>query len=84
MQVIDYWAISVWDGGERHNHTYNFSSKMDADQYIRDHKYDLADNRQLIIIDSYDEFKEFVNGEARRKALSKLSNEEKVILGIKD
>lgn len=40
--------------------------------------------REVLLFDSPEEYTEFKNGEARKRALAKLTPEDKKVLGIKD
>ena len=84
MKVIKCWDIQVWDGGDRHNHKYYVSTKEAADAWIAEHKYDAIYERELVILDSLTELKDYESGELRKRALAKLTKEEKMILGLSD
>lgn len=83
MKAIKIWDIQVWDGGDRHNHRYYVSSKDAADQWKEKNKYDYVTEKELIIFDDYDELMHHVSGEARKRALAKLTEEDKLALGLK-
>lgn len=83
MKIIKCWDIQVWDGGERHNHKYYVATKEAADEWIAKNKYDLAYEKEFVILDSYAELMDYKNGEARKRALAKLSEEDKIVLGLK-
>ena len=83
MKIINCWDIEVWDGGERHNHKYYVATKEIADDWKVNHKHDLIYEKQIVILDSYAELMEYRNGEARKRALAKLTEEDKIALGLK-
>lgn len=83
MKIINCWDIQVWDGGERHNHKYYVATKEAADEWKARHKHDLIYEKQFIILDNYEELMNYKNGEARKRALAKLTEEDKIVLGLK-
>ena len=83
MQIIKCWDIQVWDGGDRHNHRYYVATKEAADEWMSENKYDAIYEQEFVILDSLDELEEFRNGELRKRALAKLTAEEKIVLGLK-
>ena len=83
MKIINCWDIEVWDGGDRHNHKYYVATKEAADEWKANHKHDLIYEKQIVILDSYAELMDYKNGEARKRALAKLTEEDKIALGLK-
>ena len=83
MQIIKCWDIQVWDGGDRHNHRYYVATKEAADEWMAKNKYDMVYEHEMVILDSWDELQDYKNGELRKRALAKLTAEEKVVLGLK-
>lgn len=83
MQIIKCWDIQTWDGGDRHNHKYYVATKEAADAWIAKNKYDSVNEREFVILDSLDELTEYENGELRKRALAKLTEAEKKVLGLK-
>ena len=83
MKIIKCWDIQVWDGGDRHNHKYYVADKETADEWVATHKHDLAYEKQFVILDNYEELMDYQNGEARNRALAKLTEEDKIVLGLK-
>lgn len=83
MQIIKCWDIQVWDGGDRHNHKYYVATKEAADQWMKKNAYDSVWEREFIILDSFAELEEYRNGEMRKRALAKLTEEDKKVLGLK-
>lgn len=83
MQIIKCWDIQVWDGGERHNHKYFVATKEAADQWMAKNTYDSVWEREFIILDNFAELEEYRNGEMRKRALAKLTEEDKKVLGLK-
>lgn len=83
MKIIKCWDIQVWDGGDRHNHKYYVATKEAADAWMAKNKFDTVYEKQFIILDSYEELMNHRNGESRKRALSKLTEEDKIALGLK-
>jgi len=83
MKIIKCWDIQVWDGGERHNHRYYVATKEAADEWKFRNKYDEVYEKEFVILDDLGEVEAFKNGELRKQALAKLTDAEKVVLGLK-
>lgn len=83
MQIIKCWDIQVWDGGERHNHKYYVATKEAADEWMAKNKFDSVYEREFVILDSWNELQDYKTGELRKRALAKLTDEEKLVLGVK-
>ena len=83
MKIIKCWDIQVWDGGDRHNHRYYVATQEAAEQWKEKNKYDEIYEKEFVILDSWDELEEYKNGELRKRALAKLTEEERVVLGLK-
>lgn len=83
MQVVQCWDIQSWDGGERHNHRYYVASKEVADEWLEKHPHDVAYEHNLVILKDLTEIEEYKNGEMRKRAMAKLTTEERIVLGLK-
>lgn len=83
MKIIKCWDIQVWDGGDRHNHKYYVATKEAADAWKANNTYDEVYEKEFVILDSLTELEEYRAGELRKRALAKLTAEERVILGLK-
>lgn len=83
MQLLKLWDIQVWDGGDRHNSAYLVSDISIADEWIKEHKHDLVWSKEIVIIESWDELKDYQTGKMRENALAKLTDFEKKLLGLK-
>lgn len=83
MKIHKVWDIQVWDGGDRHNHKYYVATKEAADEWIEKNKYDMIYEKEIVILDSWDELQDYKNGELRKRALAKLTEEERIVLGVK-
>lgn len=82
MQIIKCWDICVWDGGDRCNHKYYVKTKEAADMWVANNSYDSVYETEIVLFDGYDEIMSWRNGEVRQRALDKLTNEEKLALGV--
>lgn len=83
MKIIKCWDIQVWDGGDRHHHKYYVATKEAADEWMAKNKFDTVYEKEFVILDSWDELQEYKNGELRKRALAKLTEAEKKVLGLK-
>jgi len=83
MQIIKCWDIQTWDGGDRHNHKYYVKTEEDARAWLEKNKYDAIYEREFVILDDLTEVEAFKNGQLRKQALAKLTDAEKVVLGLK-
>ena len=59
------------------------ATKEAADEWMAKNKYDMVYEHEMVILDSWDELQDYKNGELRKRALAKLTAEEKVVLGLK-
>ena len=82
MQIIKCWDIQVWDGGSMHLHKYYVATKEAADAWKANNKYDEVYEKEFIILDSWDELQDHKAGELRKRAIAKLTAEERVVLGL--
>ena len=83
MKILKVWDIQVWDGGDRHNHKYYVATKEAADEWMKKNTYDTVYEKEMVILDSWDELQDYKDGELRKRALAKLTAEERVVLGLK-
>lgn len=84
MEYKTLFQVYNWDGGERHNPTdYYFTSKLLGQEY-KDavDKHCTIEKRTLLICDSIEDYKQNTKAEVKRKALAKLTAEERSILGL--
>lgn len=85
MQALELWEIHEWDGGDRTNATGKFfTNKEAADAYKVKRPHDYIYHRVLILVDNMEDLAAHTHTEMRKRALAKLSPEDKLILGIKD
>lgn len=81
MQVLKVYSVRVWDGGDRHNHKFYLANKSDADRYLENNKFDMVEEKTIEIFDTLGEWDEWKTGEVKKRALAKLTAEERRALG---
>lgn len=84
MQTLEYWDIEVWDGGDRHNRKFSVADEVEADKWIKTHKYDIKVKHTLTVFDTLEEAMENDLVSVRKRLLAKLTPLEKQALGIKE
>jgi len=67
-----------WDGGEYHHHKYYVATKELADEWMKNNKFDLVQEKEFVILDSLTE----IASNLRKQALAKLTPEERQALGF--
>lgn len=81
MKIFKVWDIRVWDGGDRHDQKYYVSSEAVADMWMKKNPHDYVRAMDLLIFDSLEDIDEFNKNEIRKRALLKLTTEERKALG---
>lgn len=84
MKAMKVWDIREWDGGDRHFHSYYVSNKLAADAWMKRHPHDYIQEMDMMIFDDIKEIDDHISGVTRKRALAKLTKEEKFALGLKD
>jgi hypothetical protein len=82
MKIINCWDIQVWDGADGMDQVSCGNGEL-ADEWKKENRYDSVYEKQFIILDSYEELMDYKNGEARKRVLSKSTEEDKIALGLK-
>lgn len=82
MKIIKCWSISVWDGGDRHNHRYYVESKELAQEWIARNKHDIIYEQEFLILEDLAEIEEHKTYQLRKSALAKLNAQEIKALGL--
>ena len=82
MQVITVHQVNLWDGGERHNFGFFLSDAKEAENYKEIDPNCNICKKEFIIFDTIADYREYKSGEVKRRALSKLTLEERVALGF--
>lgn len=84
MEILKLYQLYQWDGGEREvpKNVY-FKTKTECDNYKKERKHASFREVTLHIFDSFSEYKESDTESVKAGALAKLSDLEKLALGIK-
>lgn len=80
-RLIECFDVQQWDGGDRTIHAGYIVNESDAKDIAGQHGY--VHKVKIIIHDNKQDFKDFKEGEVKRKALAKLTDIEIAALGIK-
>ena len=83
MTVLDLYEVMVWDGGEHHYPKFYFQYEKDAQEYVKAYPHDFYQKRQFKVYYSYEDFEDNTDDAIRKRALDKLTPEEKLVLGVK-
>ncbi len=85
MKSLELWEICAWDGGSRQTPTGQFfTNKAAAEEYMKVNKHDYINHKVLLLVDDMEDLKNAAHAEMRKRALAKLSPEDKMILNLKD
>jgi hypothetical protein len=83
MKIVKFYQFMQWDGGDRHRPSEPcFSSKEDADEFLGDNTYDHFEEYSYTIYDDVTEYHSTKTQQTRQRALDKLTDIEKVALGL--
>lgn len=80
-RLIECYDVQLWDGGDRHNHHCYMMDEGSAHKIAGTHGQ--VYKKQIIVHDTEQDYRDFKNGEVKRKALAKLTDVEIAALGIK-
>lgn len=83
MKQLTIWRIEEWDGGDRTipNGDY-LSNKEAAEEYNKKNKYNACFEQTIRIYDSLQDMEENSKQKLKERALAKLTDEDKKILGL--
>ena len=81
MKTLTLYSVMEWDDCGGHNHKFFLSNKDEADKYKHYHVYVMVQERIFEIFDTVEEWEEWKTVEVKRRALSKLTAEERRVLG---
>lgn len=81
MQILTVYDVQEIDGCGNRNHKFYITSKAEADRYVAENKYDAAYEKTIELFDTLDEWQEWNKAELKKRALSKLTAEERASLG---
>jgi len=82
MQLLEVYSIDVWDGGDRHYHRFYVRTEEEAQRWLDENQYDSFHKKTLVIYDTLEDYKENSVEALKKKALAKLTPEEKYTLGL--
>jgi hypothetical protein len=82
MITLKLYDIQVWDGGSEYNHKHYTSDLEAAEAWMAKNKYDNVVERTMIIAESVEELFDLDSGEIKKRALAKLTEAEKIALGL--
>ena len=84
LQVENLVSVQEWDGADRHYHRFYLRDIETAKRYKAEvDKFCHLHEVSLIICDNLQDVAEWKNGDLKRKALAKLTEADKTILGLK-
>ncbi|MCK9369209.1 hypothetical protein M0R04_04660 [Candidatus Dojkabacteria bacterium] len=85
MEIVELFEIGVWDGGERNVVKFAFSNQEAAESYkeMPKHKHDTIIKKQIKVYSSLNDYHNNSDEAIKARALSKLTPEEKLVLGLK-
>ena len=83
MKTLTVFEICIWDGGGGSRHGFYVESEESAKEWIVKNKFDSYYEKIITIFDSLVDYEENSHEGLKKKALAKLSDAEKAILGIK-
>lgn len=83
MKVITLWEIHEWDGGDRQLYRGNcLASQEAADAYKASNGHACVVKRVITVFDDLEDMKENSLAKRKERALAKLSDEDKAVLGL--
>ena len=83
MRVITLWEIHEWDGGDRQYYRGNcLASQEAADAYKASKRHDCVVKRVITVFDDLEDMEENSLAKRKERALAKLSDEDKAVLGL--
>ena len=86
MQIIKVFKIYDWDGGDRDelkSYYLKREENFDANLLKANHNRHFAPE-SIVILDNLQELKQYELGALKKKALAKLTAQEKLLLGISE
>jgi hypothetical protein len=82
MITLKLYDIQVWDGGSSHNHKHYTTDLVAAACWQTVHEHDFIIEKTMVIAESIKELFDLDSGEVKRRALAKLTEAEKIALGL--
>ena len=84
MKTLNVFEIWIWDGGGGSRHGFYVESEEAAKEWVTKNNYDSYYKKTITIFDNLVDYEENSHEGLKKKALAKLSDAEKSILGIKE
>lgn len=84
MRTLNVFEICIWDGGGGSRHGFYVESEEAAKEWVVKNNYDSYYKKTITIFDNLVDYEENSHEGLKKKALAKLSDAEKSILGIKE
>lgn len=84
MKTLTVFEVCIWDGGGGSRHGFYVESEEAAKKWIVKNQYDSYYEKTITIFDDLVDYDENSLKGLKKRALAKLSDAEKVILGVKE
>lgn len=82
MKTMVVYSIRVWDGGDRCNHRFYLASKEEAEKWVKENNFDSYWEEVITVYDTIEERETHIKNGAKKRALAKLTEEERKALGF--
>lgn len=83
MTIIPVWNVHLWDGGDRHNHGfYVMREGTTAKDIEAAHRHSMSFKEEMVVLSSLDQYPDFLHLLARKRALDKLTEQDRKVLGL--
>lgn len=82
MKIIKAWDVQVWDGGGGNRHAFYILNEAQADLWKLKNPNDFIQEREFLFFETIEEYQNHQNGVIKKRALQKLTREERVALGF--
>jgi hypothetical protein len=83
MTIIPVWNVQLWDGGDRHNHGfYVMRDSTTVKDIEAAHLNSLSLSQELVVLNSLNEYPQLAHQQARQRALAKLTEQDRKVLGL--
>jgi hypothetical protein len=83
MLKLEVYEVALWDGGDRHKHEYYvMKENTTKEQLEKLHQYSHVSEKTIVVMHKPEEYADFKQEQLRQRALSKLTNSEKILLGL--
>lgn len=83
MKIITYFSFMQWDGCDRHyKKEPHFYHEDDMKRFMEDKQFDIYDKTTVHVHESFEEYEKIKSKSFKESALAKLTDDEKVALGL--